>query len=139
MAKNIAKSKRPEAERASEWYAIEILDCVATRRAHRTKFQSVDFFGADTVGKLADGSHVYIQVTAGQDSAVTARRRKLEIYPWHVTDTVLLLQLRSTDDPANSRRKLWFFRVHRFKDMQWSTDVEDVEVDRKWFKAWKDN
>lgn len=137
-----AKSKRADAERATVWYAREMLGCVVTRRAVRTQFQSVDFFAADVVGKRADGTHVYIQATAGEHAAVTARRRKLEAVPWHVTDVVQLVQLRQTEDPANARRKKWFFRVHEYcfnglDSREWITHDDAVDVPREWFKAWK--
>ena len=139
-----AKNKRNDAEKATVHYAREIHKCVVTRRAVRARFQSVDFFGSDIVGKKADGSHVYIQTTAGQYSAVTARRRKLEKIPWHPTDTVELLQLVQTIDPANARRKLWFFRVHYYERTSkyhrtWQTKEEAVPVPREWFKAWSEN
>ena len=134
-----AKSKRGDAERAAVWVAREIFNCVVTRRAVRTQWQSVDFFGADVVGKKDDGSHVYIQVTAGQDSAVTTRRRKLEKYPWHISDDVYLLQLRQTEDPANARRKLWFFRVHYYSSGQWYTENEAIPVNKEWFKTYKEH
>lgn len=142
MAKLNAKAKRGDAERAAEHYAVHIHNCVVTQRAVRTKWQSVDFFGADVSGKRIDGSHVYIQATAGQYSAVTARRRKLEKIPWHDTDTVELVQLIQTIDPANARRKLWFFRVHYYRsflaDREWETMDEAVPIPREWFKAYKE-
>jgi hypothetical protein len=147
MKKNAA-SKRPEAERAGEHYAREVMGCVLTRRALRTKYAKVDFFASDVVGKRPNGTHVYLQVTAGQDSAVTARRRKLEAIPWHPTDTVQLLQLVQTPDPANGRRTLWFFRVHEYgskwlktniKTITWRTYSQAVPVPRVWFKAFKES
>ena len=132
------------AEIATVHYAREIHGCIVTRRAVRTKWQAVDFFGSDIVGKKSDGSHIYIQTTAGQYAAVTARRRKLEKIPWHPTDTVELLQLIQTIDPANARKKLWFFRVHCYKRLgtlylrQWHTEEKAVPVPREWFKAWKE-
>lgn len=142
MPKN-AKSKRADAEKAAVWYAREIMGCVYTRRAVRTQFQSVDFFCSDVVGKREDGTHVYIQATAGQKSNVTTRRRKLEAIPWHMTDTVQLVQLRQTEDPANARRKKWFFRVHEYQvetptQRQWVTHDQAVDVPLGWFKAWKE-
>jgi len=145
MIKINAKSKRNDAEKATVHYAREIHNCVVTRRAVRARFQKVDFFGSDIVGKRDDGSHVYIQTTAGQHSAVTARRRKLEAIPWHPTDTVELLQLVQTPDPANARRKLWFFRVHCYELYgmlylrQWHTEEKAVPVPKEWFKAWKES
>jgi hypothetical protein len=139
MPKKNAKSKRADAERAAEWYAREILGCVITRRALRMRFQKVDFFACDVVGKRSDGTHVYIQVTAGQAQAVTARRRKLEKIPWHETDHLELLQLIQTEDPANARRKIWYFRVHYMNAaMQWSTKERAVTVPRDWFRAYRD-
>ena len=132
-----AKNKRGDAERAAEWYARKIHGCLVTRRAVRTQWQSVDFFGSDVVGKKADGRHVYIQVTAGQHSAVTTRRRKLEEIPWHYTDTIELLQLIQTIDPSNARRKHWFFRVHYYDGVLWDTKDDAVQIPREWFKAWK--
>ena len=141
MPKKNAKSKRADAEKATVWFAHKNLDCVVTRRAIRTMYQKVDFFAADIVGKRVDGSHVYIQTTAGQYSAVTARRRKLESIPWHKSDQVLICQLVSTEDPANSRRKLYFFRVHELSeegsDFNWWTWNKAVEIPREWFKAYK--
>jgi hypothetical protein len=138
MRKN-PKSKRPEAERASEWYAVKECGCVITRRACRTKWQSVDMFCCDVVGKRPGGSHVYIQATAGQNEAVRQRRRKLDSIPWHPSDEVLLLQLVHTENPANARSKLWFFRVHRLRtiDLKWLVDTEAYPVPKEWFKSLK--
>ena len=138
MPKKNAKSKRADAERAAEWYAHEISDCVVTCRAVRTQWQSQDLFASDVIGKRADGSMVFIQATAGQYSAVTARRRKLEKIPWQENDSVGVLQLIQTEDPANSRRKLWFFRVHKlFPSGNWETSHEAVPVPKQWFTAYK--
>lgn len=151
------KTKRADAERAAEWYAREVLGCVITRRAVRTQWQAVDFFGSDVVGKLEDGSHAYIQATAGQSASIAARRRKLEAIPWLDSDIVQVVQLRWTEDPANARRKLWFFRVHEYAfglaDMgvpedpdcdrdagRWWTVIDEaVPVPRYWFTVWKLN
>lgn len=139
MRKN-PKSKRPEAERAAEHYCIKIAGCVLTVRAVRTKWQRQDLFASDCVGIRKDGTKVFIQATAGQDAAVTARRRKLEKIPWHPTDEVILLQLRQNQDPANGRRKLWFFRVMRYDHVfskSWVTDENAIEVQKEWFKAYR--
>ncbi len=145
MKKN-PKGKRREAEVASEHYCYEIMDCVTTRRAIRTQWQKVDFFSCDVVGKRADGSHVYIQVTAGQTPKVLERKKKLEKEIWHTSDTVQILQLIQTDNPGKGARKLWFFRVHEyqwivntagrytFNDRIWKTYVDAILVPREWFK-----
>ncbi len=137
MKKN-ARTMRANAEKAAIWYCHKIHKCVVTRRAVRAQWQAVDMFGADVVGKKKDGSHVYVQATAGQASAVTARRRKLEKIPWHKTDVVELVQLVNTEDPANARRKLYFFRVHVYDKKEWSTLDVAVPVPREWFKKYQE-
>jgi len=144
--KKNAKTKRSEAEKAGEHYCREKLGCILTRRPVRTQWQSIDFFAADIVGKRNDGSHVYVQVTAGQSSAVSERRKKLERIPWHTTDTVQLVQLVQTPDPANARRTKYYFRVHEYllggeskKDSGngrgWITHEVAIDVPKEWFKA----
>ena len=140
-AKN-AKSRRMDAERAAEHYAHDI-GCLVTCRAVRNKFQRQDLFASDVIGKRWDGTMVYLQATAGQDSAVTARRRKLEKIPWHYDDLVLICRLIQEQDPDNKRKKNWFFRVHRFHPMlsgkkRWSTYETDTPVPREWFRAFKE-
>lgn len=148
------KTKRVDAEKACEHYARVVLGCVCTRRPVRTQFQSIDFFGADVVGKRQDGSHVYIQVTTGQASAARVRRRKLEAYPWHPSDTVYLLQLCRDDSQRPIR---WFFKVHKYATSlnlvgmlndepsdtwmgrKWLNSDEVYDVPRIWFKAWKED
>lgn len=152
MSKLIAKSKRPEAERAAEWYAVKIEDCIMVRKAVKAAFQKVDFFGSDVMGKRKDGSVVYVQVTTGQHSAVTARRRKLEKVPWHESETIILLRLVETQDPFSKKRKLWWFKVFIYdydplmddgelKNMSfrvWKTD-DDVPVPKNWFTKWRED
>ena len=143
------KTKRVDAEKACEHYARVVLDCVCTRRPVRTQFQSIDFFGADVVGKRRDGSHVYIQVTTGQANAARVRRRKLEAYPWHPSDAVYLLQLCRDDSQRPIR---WFFNIHRYviediasalteecPDRVWRNSDEQMDVPRIWFKAYKED
>lgn len=113
MNKN-PKGKRREAEVAAEHYAYEVLGCVRTVRAVRTQWQRQDMFASDVLGRKADGTLCAIQVTAGQDQAVTARKRKLEKEVWHKDDTVLLLQLYWQQNPQNKRGKIWFFKVWNY-------------------------
>ncbi len=146
MKKN-PKSKRADAEKAAVHYAYEIENCIMHHKAVRTQWQSVDFFGADVMGKRKDGSCVYLQATAGQYSAVSARRKKLEKVPWLSTDTVRVLQLINTIDPANARKKLWFFRVHELcctspydgahDPRVWEINEKAVSIPKEWFKARK--
>ena len=153
--KKKAKSKRADAERAAVHYAHSI-GCVLTHKAVRAQWQKVDFFGSDVMGIMKNGKKVFIQATAGQYSAVSTRRRKLEKVPWHHTDKVLICQLISNKDsnsqliitkkPMDKRRTYWFFRIHEYKfqinyvsgkNRVWETKKEAVEVPKEWFKAYK--
>lgn len=147
----IAKSKRPQAEQAVEWVLREKFGCVATRRALRTKYAKVDFFGCDVIGVRKHGTRLWIQVTAGQVGAVLTRRKKLQAYPWHEDDIVQVWQLVERADVANPRKKQWFFRVwnyrvltveeryvrkdHAYRD--WTDDTAPIPVKPEWFRAWK--
>ena len=139
MPKKNAKSKRADAERAAEWYAHEIEGCIHTIRAVRTKWQYQDLFGCDVLGKKPDGTYAWIQVTAGGAEAARRRRRKLEGYPWCSADMVLLLQLVSTEDPSNARKKRWWFRVYEYAAGNTWQQREPVEVPRMWFRAYPRN
>ena len=144
----VAKSKRPEAERAAEHFMQSEggFGCFATRRALRTKFAKVDFFAADIIGVCDRGFRYWVQVTAGQASAARIRRRKLEKYPWHPSDRVLLFQLTHTEDPMHRARKKWWFRtfelVREGKDQvlrkKWITWTDPIPVPPEWFKAYKE-
>lgn len=147
------KTKRVDAEKAAEHWARWWCACVCTRRPVRTQFQSIDFFGADVVGKDKTGAHVYVQVTTGQAEAARVRRRKLEKYPWHPSDKVFLLQL-DVDDSVRPFK--WFFKVHEYKQnldivaclddkpvaewtmRSWVNTDAIHDVPREWFKAWKE-
>ncbi len=138
----IAKSKRPEAERAAEW-ALHDMGCVYTRRAVRARYAEVDFFGCDLIGVREDGVRIWVQVTAGQTPAVLVRRKKLEGYPWHPSDRVYVWQLVERQDIANPRKKEWYFRVWRYahvcgQQREWQEDIEPINVRREWFKAYKE-
>ena len=132
----VAKSRRPQAERAAEW-ALHDMGCLFTRRAVRTKFTAVDFFGCDLIGVRCDGTRLWVQVTAGQTPAVLARRRKLETYPWHISDQVYVWQLVERQDVANPRRKDWHFRIWEYQvvgnEREWTDDIEPIHVPIHWF------
>ena len=130
----IAKSRRPQAERAAEWVAVEVFGCVATRRALRTKFAKVDFFGCDVMGFGASGSKYWIQVTAGQMGAVQVRRKKLEKYPWAYSDIVRVLQLVERAKVNNPRQKEWFFRDWWWEGAKWK-ELDPIPIKPEWFKA----
>ena len=142
--KKVAKSKRPQAERAAEWGAVEALGCQHTRRALRTKYARVDFYAADILGCTWGGAKIYIQVTAGQLGAVIERRKKLEAYPWHPSERVFVWQLVERQDVANPRKKNWFFRVWEYAPGQgaekwaraWREWPDAIAVPSKWFRAY---
>jgi len=133
------RALRRQAEVAAEHFAVERLKCVAIRRAVRTQWQKVDFFGADVLGKLPTGAHVYIQVTTGASGCVSERRKKLAAIPWHPSDTVLLLNLVATASAAKGRRTEYWFRVEEFDSVDgpraWFDWPESVPVPREWFMA----
>jgi len=141
VSKLIAKSKRPQAERATEHAMVELFHCVATRRALRTKFAKVDMFACDVMGVRADGTRVFVQTTSGQTAAVLTRRRKLEAYPWHHSDYVAVWQLTERASVSNPRRKDWFFRVWEYTPgwqdgkREWAVQDDPIPVKREWFKA----
>ena len=136
--KKVAKSKRPEAERAAEHYLYEVFGCLPEQiiRAVRTMYQRQDLWASDVMGRAADGRCYFAQATAGGDEAVRVRRRKLEKICWNEYDNVMLLQLVETINPANARRKLFFFRVHVLNRLskKWVVEEDAHPVPRAWFK-----
>lgn len=138
--KNInPKSKQSEAERAAEWYAVKVCGCVITRRAIRTKYQKIDFFGADVVGKRSDGTVVYVQATAGQRQAVSYRKKKMAGIPWNSNETVQVAELIWLQDPQNARRKKWYFRIYDFAHNKWLILPKAVPIEREWFTSYQNS
>lgn len=143
------KQDRRLAEVAAEHF-LRSRGCTVTVRAVRTQWQRQDLLAGDCLGKDVRGGLHVVQATAGQDSAVTARRRKLEAIPWADSDFVAVVQLRKMKDPANARRLLRFFRVcefsivpHKFVARPWGDQPirewkvwdEAVPVPPEWLKA----
>lgn len=134
--------KRAEAERAAEHYLLVNQKCVITRRMIKTRFNDVDFFAADVVGKMKDGTTIYVQVTAGQADAVLKRKKKLEAIPWNTYEVVLMLQLVKTDDPMNTRKSVYYFKVWEYyneheHERTWALHPEAVKVPKEWFEAYR--
>lgn len=101
-----------EAEVAAENYWID--QGCRTRRALRTKWARVDFFGADVIGKDASTT-VWCQVTTAQRTeSVRRRRRRLEEIPWLPSDRVFLFELEMRPNPVRRSRIDYFFRVHQY-------------------------
>ncbi len=148
----VAKSKRPEAERAAVHVLYELFGCKSHMRAVRTKFQRQDLHACDVEGVPPDGSgRVWAQVTAGQTAAVLTRRKKIERETWTVLDRVFVWQLVERVDVSNPRRKDWFFRVweytyglkagpdgHAVRFRHWTDAREPIPIKREWFKARKE-
>jgi len=138
--RKIARSRRPQAERAAEHWLVEVMGCDPhqMRRAIRTKYQAVDFFASDVMAKDRAGKTFYVQVTAGQNEAVRVRRRKLEKFSWNTHDFVYVLQLVEVPNPVNIRRKDYFFRVHYYDHFHepcgWIVEGAACPVPREWFK-----
>ena len=82
------------AERLGEWWLVEIKKAVVLARSVSTKYQRVDLFGLDLLGKTKNGRWVGCQVTTGGYEATRQRKRKLEKIPWFVTDRIYLLKVK---------------------------------------------
>jgi hypothetical protein len=138
--KLVPKAYRRLAEVAAEHYCYEVLGCVRTVRAVANRFQRQDLFASDVLGRKPDGTLCAIQVTSGQSSAVSTRKRKLEKEIWHSSDTVLLLQLYWDQSPKNKRSKLWYFKVWRYMHdlgkKEWK-QFPSESVPQEWFKLYK--
>ena len=136
-----AKNKRKDAEKAVVWMAYEMFNAIEYVKSIQTKWQRVDIFSADVASKDKDGKVTYIQVTAGQDSAISVRKKKLEKIPWHYSERVLLVQLKQRQEVINARRKEWFFKVWEFMPdvgghRNWELWTDPVNIPRKWFKSY---
>lgn len=144
---NLVKASKADAgnaERAVEHFAKVFFECVETRRMIRTKFFKVDFFGADVVGKDQYGQHYYIQVTSGQDSAVTARKRKMEKHVWHDSDKVYVIQMLKfkVGRKVEYNFRIWQYWYNSSNSREWLDisqvyGIEAFPVQREWFRALK--
>lgn len=108
-----------------------------TRRAVQTRFQKVDFFGCDVMGKDGDSRTFWAQVTTGQADAVLQRKKKLLAFPWGISDRVFVLRMLDLPDPANLGKKLWYFQVHQLALGEWYQWEEAYPVPTSWFRAHK--
>lgn len=111
---------------------------VFTSRAAR--FGRVDLWACDAVGLLPRGL-LGIQVTTGDSSAVSARRRKLEFITWPEGARVGLMQVTR----AEGRRIRYLYRVDWYvpteglfdavPDRQWAGWGEWTEAPRPWWDS----
>ena len=126
-----------EAEVAGEHLLRAHFACVLTRRAIRTKFAAIDFFACDVMGRRADGSMIWLQVTTAKGTGTVAvKRRKLEAIPWNAFERVLL-GVFHTD--RTTRPHLLTVRVHELRHQEperdWSILLEDQPFPRAWLKT----
>lgn len=133
MPVKMSKADPKNAERAAEHFAVKVLGCVKTVRAIQTQFQRQDMFGSDVIGKLADGTCRYIQVTTGGKSAVQQRKQKMLLYPWQKSDKVYVIQMQKFKE-----KKVYYkFEVNELRQGFWEKWITRAEVDKSWFKALK--
>lgn len=132
----LPKNYHAEAEIAAVHYAKEVEHCYVTRKASRARFQEVDFFAADVMGKRKDGSVVYIQVTCGNKQLVKERMHKLEKHVWNDHEDVIILQLNRKKE---GRRFRYYFTIWRYLIMDevrsWTNYYEGYDVPKEWFKS----
>lgn len=103
-----------EAEVACESYWIG-QGAVETRRPVRTKWQKVDFLGADVLAVMPDGHKTWSQVTTSKNAGhIRERRRKLEETPWAPTDRVFVFEVEERRNVPYPQRIDRFFRVHEY-------------------------
>ena len=141
MSQKLAKVNRQNAERASEHFLYHVYHCEPSQiiRAVKTRYQRQDLWAADTAGRTKRSEVFYAQVTAGGSEALRQRRRKLEKICWRPDETVLVLQLVERPDPANARKKQFYFRIHRLDTVNnmWTVDDRACFVPRAWFRKLK--
>ena len=133
----MSKQDRRWAELAAEWMVADVFNCIHTRRALKTKFAKVDFWASDVMGMNKFGEKYFIQVTAGQDSAVSQRRKKLEKYSWHELDTVMVAALRKE---KVGRSYKYHFILHEYNATTkvWENNKSQITVPREWFKKYQE-
>lgn len=130
-----SRSRQREAECAAEHFLRVHLGCVNTVRAMKSRFQRQDLWACDCIGRVKGcGRVIGIQVTCGDHRNVGHRRRKLERVEWSENDRVLLGEFRT----ERGKRFRYWFRMHEYRNGEWSVWPHEVHVPREWFRAWKD-
>lgn len=118
-----------EIEVAAEHLAIEELGAVRTRRALGTKWDKVDFLGADVRARLDDGTAALLQATKAT-SRLTDKRRKLErlggdglVVP-QPRERRLVLAFNSLEHPEDARRRVHVFEV---EELAWEDELDQLD------------
>lgn len=136
----LPKAYRAKAETAAVHYAKKVEHCYVTRKASRARFNEVDFFASDVMGKRENGSTVYIQVTCGNSQKVKERMLKLEKHAWNVHEDVLMLQLNRKKEERSFK---YYFSIWRYVPeysenypplRKWTKFYEGYDVPQAWFK-----
>ena len=130
----MTKQDQQNAEKAIEWYLYEICGCPIhqIRRAIRTKYQKVDFFGCDAMGMDHNGTKIFIQVTTGEYEAVRQRKRKLEKFTWHKYDNINVFQMikKKSGRTFDYYFIIWDYEVSAG---EWFEE-QSIAIPKKWFK-----
>lgn len=130
-----------EAEVAAD-NLYQVMFRAKTRRAIRTKWQKIDFFGADVIAKVpgneqvSAGTTYYAQVTMSKDIAgISKRKRKLEQQYWSPYDRPRVLRL--IQKKGDNNRNEYFFRVYAFSPTQrtWHLQKEPWCIPKEMFKV----
>lgn len=122
-----------DAEKAAQHY-IAGLGYIHQRKAIKTMYQSVDFFGSDIVAKNEKGDTLYVQVTTGAYEALRHRKRKLEKIPWNSNDKVWILQMQRAKDGRSY--KYWFVKHNLNKNKVWEIIDNNILIHREWFSKY---
>lgn len=132
MSHKTSRNRQRQVECAAEHFLRVHLACVNTVRAMKTRFQRQDLLACDVLGKqLGTGRLIGIQVTCGDSANVAQRRRKMEAVAWSDNDSVLLGEFRT----ERGKRSRHWFRMHEYKDGEWSVWGHEVAVPKEWFRA----
>ena len=126
-----SKRLQSAAENVAMWYAVKVEKCIhipemPVYKALRSRFHRQDFWGADVMGMRKNGSKVWIQVTTGGSSAVSARKKRL-MHLWGQDDTVLMMQI-------SGRHGKYFMTVWRKEGREWKTLREKERIPNEWFR-----
>lgn len=112
-----------------------------TKRALRTKWASVDFFGCDVIARMPDRLEIHnIQVTMGKDESIRARRRKLEAIYWTPSDHVFVFQVIQRPAVTYANRVDYFFKVHQMTEPgNWKILPDPIPITREMMKVGRKN
>jgi len=127
----MTKQDQANAEKAAQWL-LASWGYTQQRKAVRTKYQKVDFFGADIMA-MDDyrGYKIFCQVTTGGYEAIRQRKRKLEQYIFSEHDDVFIFVMKKE---KKGRSFEYWFEINYF-DMSGDDWYErpPEPIKREWF------